>query len=198
MPNSMPLPRLPFFPFGLPGRARRALLCLLIAGLGGQGVGQAIERIAAPSHRHLPGRDAGAQALPLTIAPTPDAAHPPSGRDDHRKIPWIGSGPSAGVDAPHTAAPNLDADADAAAAAHAHLGIGAHRHALDDAGVVYVDADEDASGPTSPAPAAAGCPFPAAPPRIGCAGGEGHAAWLAAAGWHALAVIDAPLERPPR
>ena len=164
---------------------RRALLCVLVAVLGGQGLSQAIERVAAPTHRHLP-RSAGAgEALRPVAVAMPDAAPRPVVRDDHRSIPWIGGEPPI-------------VDAAFADELHAHGDAAAHRHALTDAGVVYLDTDEDTSGGSAKPAVAAACPLPATPLRVACAAMAGPAAWRDAQRWHALALTGEPLDRPPR
>lgn len=166
----------------LPAGGRRALLCLLMASLGGQGLSQAIERVVAPSHRHLPRI---APAIEVLSQSTLDVAPRPMARDDHRSIPWIGGEPEG-------------SDLALSGEAHAHGGVASHRHALGDAGVIYVDADEEGSGPMAKPLAAAACPLPATAPRVACAIADGHAAWLDAPLWHALALTSEPLDRPPR
>lgn len=155
-----------------------AVLGLLLLGLGIQGLSQAVERIAAPSHRHLP--RAVQEVVP--VAEMKEAAPRSFPRDDHRRIPWIADEPL----------PAVEWVGDA----HAHDGVAAHRHALGDADVIYVDADDDAAG--SQPVASAGWPLPAAEPRLPGRVADGHAAWRAAPLWHALARSGDRLERPPR
>jgi hypothetical protein len=172
---------MPVFPFALPLKrrlGRSLLLGLVVLGLGVQGLSQAVERVAAPAHRHAPRSAAEAPRL-ATVA---DEARPYA-RDDHRRIPWIGEGAPDGA---------------AAAAAHAHDGVAGHRHALADEGVVYVDAEEDVSGSGSKPATATACPLQPTPPRVACGRAGGHAAWRAGRGWHALAMTGEPLDRPPR
>lgn len=153
-----------------------AVLCLLMAGLGVQGLSQAVERVAAPSHSHLPSTARAAERVHVVAVETRSFA-----RDDHRSIPWIGGEPDTVADA-----------------AHVHGVVAAHWHALGDEDVIYVDAEGDVSGAGAKPVAAAGCPLPATAPRVARPLDEAHADWREAAGWHALALTGEPLERPPR
>lgn len=167
----------------LPVLGRGVVLCLVVLGMGVQGLSLAVERIAAPSHGHLPRASAVVEELAMQAPPRSFA------RDDHRRIPWIGGEPPPVIEIA------AEAHAHTHAHTHAHDGVAAHRHALGDEGVIYVDADDDTAGAQSTATA---CPLPAAAPRLPSGPSGVRAAWRHAKGWHALALSSEPLERPPR